>query len=74
MAYEADSAHDEAVTSAIARRRLPRWPWLTWLLAIGLATAALVLDWRQLMPETGDTAAILAANLALAGQQGDHHQ
>jgi hypothetical protein len=59
-------AHDEAVTAAITRRRRPWWPWLTWLSAIGLASAALALEWRQLMPGRGDTAANLAANLALA--------
>ena len=66
MAYRSVPAHDEAVTAAITRGRRPWWPWLTWLSAMGLTSAALVLDWRQLMPGRGDTAANLAANLALA--------
>ena len=67
MACRSVPAHDEAVIAAIRRRRPPSWPWLTWVASIGLALAALALDWRQLMPGRGDTAANLAANLALAG-------
>ena len=66
MAWALHSAHDDAVTAVITRRRLPSWSWLTWLLAIGLASAAVASDWRQLMPGSGDTAANLAANLAVA--------
>lgn len=55
------------MTAAITHRRRPWWPWLTWLSAIGLASAASALDWQQLMPGRGDTAANLAANLAVAG-------
>ena len=66
MACRSVSAHDEVVTAAITRRLRPSWPWLTWLSATGLASAALALGWRQLMPGRGDTPANLAANLALA--------
>ena len=66
MACRSVWAHDEVVTAAITRRLRPSWPWLTCLSAIGLASAALALDWRQLMPGRGDTPANLAANLALA--------
>ena len=66
MACRSVWAHDEVVTAAITRRLRPSWPWLTCLSAIGLASAALALDWRQLMPGQGDTPANLAANLALA--------
>ena len=66
MARPRDPVHDEVVTTASKRRWQSLWPWLGWLVSVGLGSAAVALDWRQLMPGPEDTAANLAANLALA--------